>query len=95
MPNTLDMDSFVGGGGHVVLKNLPKEDPKDASLRRLKDATVFFVTLTMFVIIFFFCGYAIVSKDFNPDFKKFAIGIDMSIGTSLVSYFLGKNSAQS
>lgn len=67
------------------------EHPKDADIRRIKDMSLFFVTVILVLSAFLFCGYILLNKDFSPDDKKWATAIASSIVSSLLGYRIGKN----
>jgi hypothetical protein len=88
----MDINDLIKNGElDVSIKSIKAEHPKDACARRFKDITLFIIAIIMILLVFIFCGYALVSGKFSPDFQKWAMTIAGSIIVGFLGFLTGKH----
>lgn len=89
----IDLNEVANNGNlSISITSTQEENPHDAKIRRIKDVSLFFVTLTLVVVVFIFCGYTIFNSAATSVNQKWAMAIDASIVTALLGYITGKKS---
>ena len=56
----------------ITIASLNQEHPRDACLRRVKETSLFFMTLFLLILAFLGCGYIIISNNFSTNDQKWA-----------------------
>ena len=64
---------------------------KNVCARRFKDITLFIISMILILVVFVFCGYALLSGKFSADFEKWAMTIDGSIIVGFLGFLTGRN----
>lgn len=88
----IDLDDIANNANlNLSITSSAKEDPKDACIRRMKDIMLFSIAIIFVLCVFIFCGYAMLSKNFSYDDKKWATTIAGSIVSAFLGFLTGKN----
>lgn len=89
--STIDLNKIANSSNlKVSITSIEDEHPKDASIRRIKDVTLFFLIIILTISSFIFCCYVILGNRFNGDEKKWAMTLAGSITTGAIGFVTGK-----
>jgi len=86
-----DMDALIESKVDFSFNTKKEEHPKDAFVRRIREMTVFFISIFLIISAFIFCGYILLSHHYSPESERWAMTVGTSILTSFLSYLAGKN----
>lgn len=92
VPSQIDLNELANNEHlSVTITSNAEENPKDASMRRVKDITLFFLAIFFILAAFAFCVYIILSRSRTPSDKKWAMTVAGGIIAAFLGFLTGRN----